>query len=84
MQNNDQPSTSGSHDKAQVQQVQDQQVASSSQVNQSSDQAQVLQLVHIARDHPLDQIVEEVHDVEFDETKGSQDEDENLYDVRGT
>ena len=40
--------------------MQDQQVASSSQVNQSSDQAQVLQPVHIARDHPLDQIVEEV------------------------
>ena len=29
-------------------------------------------------------IVEEVHDVEFDETKGSQDEDENLDNVRGT
>ena len=29
-------------------------------------------------------IVEEVHDVEFDETKGSQDEEENLDDVRGT
>jgi hypothetical protein len=28
--------------------------------------------------------LEEVHDVEFDETKGSQDEDENLNDVRGT
>jgi hypothetical protein len=28
--------------------------------------------------------LEEVHDVEFDETKGSQDEDENLEDVRGT
>ena len=27
--------------------------------------------------------LEEVHDVEFDETKGSQDEDENLDDVRG-
>jgi hypothetical protein len=27
--------------------------------------------------------LEEVHDVEFDETKGSQDEDENLEDVRG-
>jgi hypothetical protein len=26
---------------------------------------------------------EEVHDVEFDETKGSQDENENLDDVRG-
>ena len=26
--------------------------------------------------------LEEVHDVEFDETKGSQDEDENLEDVR--
>jgi hypothetical protein len=26
---------------------------------------------------------EEVHDVEFDETKGSQDENENLEDVRG-
>ena len=29
-------------------------------------------------------ILEEVHDVEFDETKGSQDEDENHDDVRGT
>jgi hypothetical protein len=28
--------------------------------------------------------LEEVHNVEFDETKGSQDEDENLEDVRGT
>ena len=28
--------------------------------------------------------LEEVHDVEFDETKGSQEEDENLYNVRGT
>jgi hypothetical protein len=28
--------------------------------------------------------LEEVHDVEFDETKGSQDEDENLDDVRGS
>ena len=28
--------------------------------------------------------LEEVHDVEFDETKDSQDEDENLDDVRGT
>jgi len=27
--------------------------------------------------------VEEVHDVEFDETNGSQVEDENLDDVRG-
>jgi hypothetical protein len=27
--------------------------------------------------------LEEVHDVEFDETKGSQDENENLVDVRG-
>ena len=27
--------------------------------------------------------IEEVHDVEFDETKGSQDENENLEDVRG-
>jgi hypothetical protein len=27
--------------------------------------------------------LEEVHDVEFNETKGSQDEDENLEDVRG-
>jgi hypothetical protein len=27
--------------------------------------------------------LEEVHDVEFDETKGSQDENENLDDVRG-
>ena len=27
--------------------------------------------------------IEEVHDVEFDETKGSQDENENLKDVRG-
>jgi hypothetical protein len=27
--------------------------------------------------------LEEVHDVEFDEIKGSQDEDENLEDVRG-
>jgi hypothetical protein len=26
--------------------------------------------------------LEEVHDVEFDETKGSQDENENLKDVR--
>jgi hypothetical protein len=29
-------------------------------------------------------IVEEVHDVEFDETKGSQDENKNLDDVRDT
>ena len=29
-------------------------------------------------------ILEEVHDVEFDETNGSQEEDENLDDVRGT
>jgi hypothetical protein len=28
--------------------------------------------------------LEEVKDVEFDETKGSQDENENLDDVRGT
>jgi hypothetical protein len=28
--------------------------------------------------------LEEVHDVEFDETKGSHDENENLKDVRGT
>ena len=28
--------------------------------------------------------LEEVHDVEFDETKGSQDKDENLDGVRGT
>ena len=28
-------------------------------------------------------IVEEVHDVEFDETNGSQVEDNNLDDVRG-
>ena len=28
--------------------------------------------------------LEEVHDVEFDETKGSQKEDDNLDDVRGT
>ena len=27
--------------------------------------------------------LEEVYDVEFDETKGSQDENENLDDVRG-
>jgi hypothetical protein len=27
--------------------------------------------------------LEEVHDVEFDETKGSQDENEDLEDVRG-
>jgi hypothetical protein len=27
--------------------------------------------------------LEEVHDVEFDETKGSHDENENLKDVRG-
>jgi hypothetical protein len=27
--------------------------------------------------------VKEVHNVEFDETKGSQDENENLEDVRG-
>ena len=54
---------SDSLDKSQIQQVQDQQVASSSQANQSShqasasNQAQVLQPVHIAREHPLDQIV---------------------------
>jgi hypothetical protein len=29
-------------------------------------------------------ILEEVHDVEFDETNGFQEEDENLDDVRGT
>ena len=28
-------------------------------------------------------LFEEVHDVEFDETKGSQEENENLEDVRG-
>jgi hypothetical protein len=28
--------------------------------------------------------LEEVHDVKFDETNGSQEEDENLDDVRGT
>jgi hypothetical protein len=28
--------------------------------------------------------LEEVHNVEFDETNGSQEEDENLDDVRGT
>jgi len=28
--------------------------------------------------------LKEVHDVEFDETNGSQEEDENLDDVRGT
>jgi hypothetical protein len=28
--------------------------------------------------------LEEVHDVEFDETNGSQDEEDNLDDVRGT
>jgi hypothetical protein len=28
--------------------------------------------------------LEEVHDVEFDETNGSQEEDDNLEDVRGT
>ena len=28
--------------------------------------------------------LEEVHDVEFDETNGSQEEDENLDDVKGT
>ena len=28
--------------------------------------------------------LEEVHDAEFDETNGSQEEDENLEDVRGT
>jgi hypothetical protein len=28
--------------------------------------------------------LEKVHDVEFDETNGSQEEDENLDDVRGT
>ena len=27
--------------------------------------------------------LEEVHDIEFDETKGSQDESKNLEDVRG-
>ena len=27
--------------------------------------------------------LEEIHDVEFDETKGSEDENENLEDVRG-
>jgi hypothetical protein len=27
--------------------------------------------------------LEEVHDVEFDETQGSQNEDQNLDDVRG-
>ena len=35
--------------------------------------------------HPLkdSDTLEEVHDVEFDETKGSQEENENLEDVRG-
>jgi len=28
--------------------------------------------------------LEEVHDIEFDETNGSQEEDDNLDDVRGT
>ena len=61
---------SGSHDQNQTSasdhKVQDQQVASSSQANESnaqpsaSDQAQVRQLVHSARDHPLDQIVGDI------------------------
>jgi hypothetical protein len=29
-------------------------------------------------------LLEEVHDVEFDETNGSQDKEDNLNDVRGT
>jgi hypothetical protein len=29
-------------------------------------------------------LLEEVHDVEFDETNGSQDEEDNLDDLRGT
>jgi hypothetical protein len=29
-------------------------------------------------------LLEEVHDVEFDETNGSQDEEDNLDDMRGT
>ena len=33
--------------------------------------------------HISDSTLEEVHDVEFDKTKGSQKEDENLDDVRG-
>ena len=47
-------------------QVQDQQVASSSQVNQSKDQpnssnqVQVLQPTNIARDHPLDHIISDI------------------------
>jgi hypothetical protein len=28
--------------------------------------------------------LEEIHDVEFDETNGSQEEDKNIEDVRGT
>ena len=46
--------------------VQDQQVASTSQVNQSNDQpsssnqVQVLQPTSIARDHPIDQIVGDI------------------------
>ncbi|XP_066341604.1 uncharacterized protein [Miscanthus floridulus] len=57
--NENQASTSGTHDEAQVQQVEDQQ-ASSSQANQANDQSQVLQPTHIARDYPLDQIVGDI------------------------
>jgi len=54
-----QASISGTHDEAQVQQVQDQQ-ASTSQANQANDQSQVLQPTHIARDHPLDHIIGDI------------------------
>jgi hypothetical protein len=57
---NVQASTSGSHDHDKVHEVQNQQEVSSSQSNQASDQSQVLQPVSIARDHTLDQIVEDI------------------------
>ena len=42
-----------------------------------------IRAVRIPLAHISDSTLEEVHDVEFDKTKGSQKEDENLDDVRG-
>ena len=53
---------SDSHDQDQIHQVQDQQLASSTQLAQSSSstQRQIVQLVITAIDHPLDQIVKDL------------------------
>ena len=53
---------SDSHDQDQIHQVQDQQLASSTQLAQSSPspQRQIVKLVITAIDHPLDQIVKDL------------------------